>query len=132
MEISNANTGNRNVDALAWYAQEFQRAGMDNESSGVSTLRHVFVLLFGLGMRESSGRYCEGRDRSARNTTAASAEAGLFQISYNATRAHPRHSRSSSNIWQIHRTLLMSLRKASDAQPRTWRTLDRAGEESFK
>ena len=79
MEISKANTGNRNVDALAWYAQEFQRAGMDNESSGVSTLRHVFVLLFGLGMRESSGRYCEGRDRSARNTTAASAEPGLFQ-----------------------------------------------------
>ncbi|HEY5779024.1 MAG TPA: SH3 domain-containing protein [Terrimicrobiaceae bacterium] len=90
MEISKADTGNRNVDALAWYAQEFRRAGMDNEGSGVSTLRHVFVLLFGLGMRESSGRYCEGRDRSARNTTAASAEAGLFQTSYNATRAHPR------------------------------------------
>ena len=64
MEISKANTGNRNVDALAWYAQEFQRAGMDNESSGVATLRHMFVLLFGLGMRESSGKYCEGRDRS--------------------------------------------------------------------
>lgn len=89
VEISKANTGNRNVDALAWYAQEFQRAGMDNESSGVSTLRHVFVLLFGLGMRESSGRYCEGRDRSAINRTAASAEAGLFQTSYNATRASP-------------------------------------------
>lgn len=40
------------------------------ESSGVATLRHVFVLLFGLGMRESSGRYCEGRDRSVSNTTA--------------------------------------------------------------
>ena len=70
MEISKANTGNRDVDAQAWYAQEFQRAGMDNESSGVATLRHVFVLLFGLGMRESSGRYCEGRDRSVSNTTA--------------------------------------------------------------
>jgi peptidoglycan hydrolase-like protein with peptidoglycan-binding domain len=35
-------------------------------------------------MRESSGRYCEGRDRSASNTSADSAEAGLFQMSWDA------------------------------------------------
>lgn len=85
LEISKANTGDRGRDALAWYAQQFRDAGMDNESAGVSTLRHLFVLLVGLGMRESSGRYCEGRDRSATNTTAESAEAGIFQISFNAT-----------------------------------------------
>jgi hypothetical protein len=33
-------------------------------------------------MRESSGRYCEGRDRSANNTSADTAEAGLFQMSF--------------------------------------------------
>jgi hypothetical protein len=35
-------------------------------------------------MRESSGRWCEGRDRSAQNVTATRAEAGLFQTSWNA------------------------------------------------
>ena len=47
-------------------------------------MRPLFVLLTGLGIRESSGRYCEGRDQSARNTSAKTAEAGLFQTSYNA------------------------------------------------
>jgi hypothetical protein len=45
--------------------------------------------MLGLGMRESSGKYCEGRDRSANNTTAETAEAGLFQTSFNARRASP-------------------------------------------
>lgn len=88
-EMAKANTGDRSTDALAWYAQKFHDAGMDNDSSGVDTLRHLFVLLIGLGMRESSGRYCEGRDRSANNTTANTAEAGLFQTSYNARSASP-------------------------------------------
>ena len=89
LEMSKANTGNRRKDAVAWYAQEFRQAGMDNESAGPSTLRHLFVLLIGLGMRESSGKYCEGRDRAAGNTSAESAEAGMFQTSFDATRANP-------------------------------------------
>jgi hypothetical protein len=40
-------------------------------------------------MRESSGKHCEGRDRSAHNTTAETAEAGLFQTSFNARHASP-------------------------------------------
>jgi len=88
-EMAKANTGNTDKDALAHYATEFNAAGMANESAGVDTLRHVFVLLIGLGMRESSGRHCEGRDRSANNATAETAEAGLFQTSYNARRANP-------------------------------------------
>jgi SH3 domain-containing protein len=87
IEMAKANTGDRARDALAWYAQKFHDAGMDNEADGVDTLRHLFVLLIGLGMRESSGRYCEGRDRSAENTTANTAEAGLFQTSFNARSA---------------------------------------------
>jgi len=35
-------------------------------------------------MRESSGQYCCGRDTSEDNTTADTAEAGLFQMSWNA------------------------------------------------
>jgi hypothetical protein len=89
LEMSKANTGNRRKDALAWYAQQFREEGMDNESAGASTLRHLFVLLIGLGMRESSGKYCEGRDRAAGNTSAESAEAGMFQTSFDATSANP-------------------------------------------
>jgi hypothetical protein len=89
LEMSKANTGNRRKDALAWYAQQFREEGMDNESAGPSTLRHLFVLLIGLGMRESSGKYCEGRDRAAGNTSAESAEAGMFQTSFDATSANP-------------------------------------------
>ena len=88
-EMAKANTGNATKDALAWYAQIFQNAGMSNEAAGVNTLRHLFVLLIGLGMRESSGRYCEGRDRSANNTGANTAEAGMFQVSFDARSASP-------------------------------------------
>jgi chitosanase len=71
---------NRN-DALVWYMAKLQAAGIgDNDTPG-KRLRRLFVLLTGLGMRESSGRYCEGRDRSADNTSADTAEAGLFQVS---------------------------------------------------
>jgi SH3 domain-containing protein len=83
-EMAKANTGNGSVDALAWLAPEFAAAGLDNSTDGVDTLRHLFVLLVGLGMRESSGIYCTGRDQSASNTTADTAEAGLFQTSFNA------------------------------------------------
>lgn len=84
MEMAKANTGVADVDALAHYAQIFHEAGMNNESSGASTLRHLYVLLVGLGMRESSGKHCEGRDTTAGNVTAETAEAGLFQTSWNA------------------------------------------------
>jgi hypothetical protein len=83
------NSGNDDADALAWYDSKFRAAGMDNSVSGAATLRHLFVLLIGLGMRESSGKYFEGRDMSADNTDADTAEAGLFQMSWNARRASP-------------------------------------------
>lgn len=83
------NSGHDETDALAWYDLQFRAAGMNNSVSGEATLRHLFVLLIGLGMRESSGRYFEGRDMSAHNVTADTAEAGLFQMSWNARNASP-------------------------------------------
>ncbi|MGH6826218.1 hypothetical protein [Methyloceanibacter sp.] len=88
-EMAKADTGDEAHDALAWYREIFAAAGMRNEAAGADTLRRLFVLLIGLGMRESSGRCCEGRDRSASNTTAETAEAGLFQTSFNARTASP-------------------------------------------
>lgn len=89
IEMAKAKTQNENKDALAFYNQKFADIGMKNDTSGADTLRHLFVLLIGLGMRESSGRFCEGRDRSTSNVTAETAEAGLFQASFNARTASP-------------------------------------------
>lgn len=99
-----ADGGKEGTDALSWYASEFRAAGMDNSATGPQTLRHLFVLLIGLGMRESGGRYNEGRDTTASNTDADTAEAGLFQMSWNARSASaelPRlfalHSRAADD-----------------------------------
>jgi hypothetical protein len=81
--MARADTNKPDKDALSWYASKFQNLGMDNSKTGVVTLRHLFALLMGLGPRESSGRYCEGRDMSASNTSADEAEAGMFQTSWN-------------------------------------------------
>jgi hypothetical protein len=87
-EMATADSGDDSVDALTWYAPEFSQLAMDNSAPGVDVLRHLFVLLTGLGMRESSGRHCEGRDMDAGNTGADTAEAGLFQVSRNSMGAH--------------------------------------------
>jgi D-alanyl-D-alanine carboxypeptidase len=73
--------GHLKGDALAWYSDQLRVIGM-GAATPLERLRSLFVLLLGLGMRESSGRSCEGRDRSANNTTAETAEAGLFQVSF--------------------------------------------------
>ena len=80
--MAQAETGNSDKDALTWLKAEFNALGMSNATDGLDTLRHLFVLLIGLGMRESSGKYCEGRDMSATNVTADTCEAGLFQTSW--------------------------------------------------
>jgi hypothetical protein len=76
------------TDALTWYDAKFAALGMSNATDGVETLRHAYTLLIGLGMRESSGQFCVGRDRSADFTSADSAEAGLFQTSFGARTKH--------------------------------------------
>lgn len=75
-----------NKDALTYYADVFGDADIPGDTAE-DRLRQLFVLMMGLGMRESSGRYCEGRDRAANNTTAEKAEAGMFQTSWNARSA---------------------------------------------
>jgi len=75
-------------DALYVYRNEYAALGMSNATAGIDTLRHLFALMLGSGMRESSGKHCAGRDQSASNTTSETAEAGLFQTSYNARSAN--------------------------------------------
>jgi len=90
IEMAQANTEDTDTDALAWYAAEFAKLGMSNDVPGIDTLRHLFALLIGLGMRESSGKYYEGRDITATNVTSDTAEAGLFQMSWNMKTASPQ------------------------------------------
>ena len=82
-----ANSGNDDIDAISWYNSNFEALGMSNAIASLDVLRHLYVLLLGLGMRESSGKHCEGRDTSASNTSSDTAEAGLFQTSWNASGA---------------------------------------------
>ena len=86
IEMSKAVTTS-DKDALKVYGQDFRSLGMSNSQSGSDTLRHLYALMLGSGMRESSGQYCCGRDQSADNTDANTCEAGTFQTSYNANGA---------------------------------------------
>jgi peptidoglycan hydrolase-like protein with peptidoglycan-binding domain len=70
-------------DALAYYSKEFAGHKMDNSKDGIATLRHLFTMMVGLGMRESSGNHWEGRDTTATNVESETCEAGLFQTSWN-------------------------------------------------
>jgi hypothetical protein len=87
VDMAKANTGDVEHDALAYYDDIFAGAGMSNSVSGADTLRHLFVLLVGLGMKESGGSYCQGRDMTAGASTANTADAGLFGTSYNIIRS---------------------------------------------
>ncbi len=83
IEMAKARTSS-DKDALQIYRSQFESLDMSNETAGADTLRHLYALMIGSGMRESSGRHCEGRDLSAENVQSDTAEAGLFQTSYNA------------------------------------------------
>ena len=83
-EMAKANTHNSDVDVLSYYAGFFKDLGMDNSQPGADTLRHLWALMLGHGMLESSGEHCCGRDQTASNTDSDTCEAGLFQTSYNA------------------------------------------------
>src|SRR5262249_33782195 len=88
--MSEADTGNYNVDALSWYRGIFDKAGIAVNQTGVDTMRADYVLGIGDGMQESSGEYCEGWDTSAgSNRPASTAEAGLFQVSYDSFDTDP-------------------------------------------
>ncbi len=82
--VSKPKTVDNAHDALAWYSSTYAALGMSNTKAGVDTLRHAYALLIGLGMRESSGQHCVGRDTSATNYTSSSAEAGAWQTSWDS------------------------------------------------
>jgi uncharacterized protein (TIGR02594 family) len=87
MKFTRART-NSDKDALNLYAQDYRRIGAaSNEQGGLNVLINLYALMLGSGMRETSGEHCCGRDQSASNVSSDTAEAGLFQTSYNAAGA---------------------------------------------
>lgn len=97
--MARANSHNQDTDALAWYADEFDALDMDNSESGINSLRHLFDLMIGLGMCETSGDHWCGRDHSAENTSPDTAEAGLFQTSWNIKSASPDIPKLFNYYW---------------------------------
>lgn len=80
--MSAANSTNANKDALTYYENKFAVVPIQINEPGDESLRALYVLGMGLGMRESSGTYCEGWDVAAGSNRPSSAgEAGLFQTS---------------------------------------------------
>lgn len=99
VNVMNRAAGNADKDALAFYEKEFKKLGMSNKVPGTDTLRHLFVMMTGLGPRESSGRYFEGRDMSASNVESDTCEAGLFQTSWNIRNANSSIGPLLNQFW---------------------------------
>ena len=91
VEISKPLTPNEKTDSLYKYDDVFVANDMSNSTS-TERLKNLFVLMFGLGLMESNGKYCCGWDRGKLDgwgdpakkidPTAENSEAGLFQTSY--------------------------------------------------
>ena len=82
-------TARGKMDGLTAYDGWFKGQKMANDKDGVDSLRHTYMLLLALGLVESSGRYCVGRDLSENFTKAESAESGLIQTSWGAHTFNP-------------------------------------------
>ncbi|MGZ3789162.1 MAG: hypothetical protein ACXVLQ_11605 [Bacteriovorax sp.] len=92
--MSAADTHNDAKDALTHYQSNFVSLPIKTSVAGQEPLRALYVLGMGLGMRESSGVYCEGWDRSAGSGRPSSAgEAGAFQTSYDSMGLSPELSK---------------------------------------
>lgn len=83
-----ASSGNATKDVLAYYQDILANIGISIAEAGSEPLQATYTIGIGLGMRESSGKYCEGWDVAAgSNRSSDEAEAGLFQASYNSMSA---------------------------------------------
>ena len=88
--MSSADSQNASKDVLAHYRSKLLALDLIANTSGGDTLRIVYAIAVGLGMRESSGKYCTGWDTSAgANRPSASGEAGVFQASYDSINSSP-------------------------------------------
>jgi hypothetical protein len=100
LDMAKANTRDVANDALAHYADIFAGTGMSNSVPSADALRHLFVLLIGLGMRMGAGRYRQERDISAAATNAETTPAGLFGTAKPSSMHHRISTRRSAASWR--------------------------------
>ncbi len=79
--LANSPSGDLLNDVLSHY--QFKTA------AGIESIRKTHTLLIGLGMWESSGKHCCGKDASQNYDKADEAEAGAFQSSFGPTYRFP-------------------------------------------
>lgn len=90
VEMAKAVVKKEKVDVLYRFRNFFDNAGLPLPGEpGVDMLRRLYVLLLGLGIRESDGAWNEGLYAPDDNTDHDTAEAGIFQTSYNITYDSP-------------------------------------------
>jgi hypothetical protein len=87
--MAHPSRGDAAHDALALYEEEFEDMNIDVRVGGTETLRALFILMIGLGARESSGDHWCGRDMTADNVESDTAEAGFAQTSWNISNFSP-------------------------------------------
>lgn len=77
VKIASRPAGDPATDAIAHYGL----------APGPARLESTFALMVGSAARESSWRWCVGKDPGASNTSAETCEAGLYQTSWNSRTA---------------------------------------------
>lgn len=81
------------VDSLYRARAKFAEAGLSLQGTPADILRKVYVLLMGLGVNESDGKWNEGRYMKDDFAEHDSAEAGIFQTAYGITYKHENAQR---------------------------------------
>ncbi len=98
-------------DALSLYNSNYAAMGLNNDKAGPDTLTNLYTLIYGSGMQESSGKYCEGRDANATNTSSETAEAGLYQFSYNVRTYYATKADYSADKLTVNDPVMVNLYK---------------------
>ena len=87
--MASEHLGSGRQDALQWYQRELESKKLNTTYNKVETLKSLYTLLTGLGALESAGNHTVGYDRNVKRISAVTAEAGLFQTSFNSLAFSP-------------------------------------------
>ncbi len=99
-KAASAEVGSSAVDALALYADKIKAVGLKTDTAK-QRQQVLWSLIVGSGARESSWRWCVGKDPGASNTESSTCEAGLYQTSYNS-----RYERDGKTISKVRMNLI--------------------------
>lgn len=118
--ITSQAIGDASKDALAHYGVK--------PATAQERLEVIYSLMLGSAARESSWRWCVGKDPGASNTSSETCEAGLYQTSYNSRSASPAlprlFAKYKSDKSGCFATEYKGATKCTDANLKNWGTGD--------